>query len=385
MTYAIRAAQVFDGHQVVDPPVVVVDGDRIVAVGTAAPAGVEVRDLGDATLLPGLVDCHQHLVFDGTGTLEAQVADRSDDELRERARTNARKALGAGITTIRDLGDRGFVTLDLRGDPSLPTILTSGPPITADGGHCWFLGGGCAGTDALLAAVEERRRRRCDVVKVMATGGALTPTFPMWAAQFAADQMAAVVNAAHAAALPVAAHCHGIDGLVQALDAGVDSIEHCSFFTENGRSEPDPAIVDRLAVTRTPVSATYGVRPGWRPPPVIEANQAIVRHAMRTLVERGGTVVAGTDAGVSPGKPHDVLPHAARDLVAIGLSRPQVITTLTATAAEVCGVGARKGRLAAGFDADMVAVGGDPLTDVDVLLDVRDVWRGGRRVDDRSC
>lgn len=140
------------------------------------PSDVVVEDLGDATLMPGLIDCHQHLCFDGRGSLEEQVVGVSDAELLTRARANAVRALRAGITTIRDLGDRGYVTLALRSDPELPTILASGPPLTAPGGHCWFLGGECADRDSILAAVQERKDRGCDVVKIMVTGGALTPT-----------------------------------------------------------------------------------------------------------------------------------------------------------------------------------------------------------------
>lgn len=378
MIQALRAAQAFDGHRLIADPVVVIDGATIVAVGNAVPPGSEVLDLGDVTLLPGLVDAHQHLVFDGSGSLEEQIVDRTDDELRDRARTNARRALQAGITTIRDLGDRSFITLELRGDPALPTILAAGPPLTVDGGHCWFLGGSCRDTDALVAAVHERKRRGCDIVKIMVTGGALTPTLPMWVSQFSADHVVAVVRTAHAVGLPVAAHCHGIEGTTLALDAGVDTIEHCTFFTENGCSEPDDTLIDRIAASGTPVSATWGRDPAHPPSPLVEANRPAVLSAMRRLQARGGTVVVGTDAGINAGKPHDVLPYAARDLAAIGLDAAQVLTTLTATAAMVCGVAHRKGRLAAGYDADIIAVDGDPLTKLDALFDVRRVWRGGR-------
>ena len=181
---ALRALRLFDGVASVPEPIVIFDQGSIVSVGSAAPPGAEVIDLGDVTLLPGLIDTHQHLCFDGNGTLEEQVTDISDDDLRRRARDNAKKALRAGITTIRDLGDRNFVTVDLRDDLELPTILASGPPLTADGGHCWFLGGCCSDASALIDAVHERKRRGCDVVKIMVTGGALTPTFPMWESQF---------------------------------------------------------------------------------------------------------------------------------------------------------------------------------------------------------
>src|SRR6476469_1168011 len=147
MTFALRAAQVFDGHALASDPVVVIDGEKIVSVGSAPPTGIDVTDLGEVTLLPGLVDTHQHLVFNCEGTLEEQVAGVSDAHLEARARDNARRALRAGITTIRDLGDRNFGTLALRDDPQLPTILAAGPPLTPEGGHCWFLGGCCTGID----------------------------------------------------------------------------------------------------------------------------------------------------------------------------------------------------------------------------------------------
>src|SRR5687768_996999 len=123
-----------------DRPTVLLEGDRIVDVGVEPPDGVEVVDLGDVTLLPGLIDTHQHLCFTGVGTLEEMVTDITDDALLDRARANAERALQAGVTTIRDLGDRAYLTLGLRDSPDLPTILCAGPPITRVGGHCWYLG-----------------------------------------------------------------------------------------------------------------------------------------------------------------------------------------------------------------------------------------------------
>src|SRR3954465_157130 len=152
----------FDGRGMVADPVVAVDGATIIAVGCDVPPDIVLEDLGDVTLMPGLIDTHQHLCFDGSGPLEEQVAGVSDDELLARARANAKRALQAGITTIRDLGDRHFVTLPLRDEPGLPTILAAGPPLTTDAGHCWYLGGCCNGREALVAAVHDRHRRGCD-------------------------------------------------------------------------------------------------------------------------------------------------------------------------------------------------------------------------------
>ena len=371
---ALRATRVFDGERFVDDAHVVIDGQTIAQVGGEVPADADVVDLGDVTLMPGLIDAHQHLVFTGIGTLEEQVAGISDDDLRERARANARKALAAGITTIRDLGDRGFVTLDLCDDPTLPTILPSGPPLTVVQGHCWFLGGECADTGALVAAVNERKARGCAVVKVMVTGGALTPTFPIWKSQFTTDELCAVIAAAHDVGLPVAAHCHGVGGIASAVEARVDTIEHCTFFAESGNSEPDEKLLDAIAAAGIPVSATLGRLPGLDPPPLIKANYDTMISGARYLFAHGGTIVAGTDAGVGPPKPHNVLPHALDDLAAIGMTREQSLRALTSLSAQVIGVGERKGRLAPGYDADLVAFGDD------ALLDVRGVWRAGARV-----
>jgi len=375
---ALRAARLFDGTGIVAEPVVVVDEAR----GTIASVGEDVpgaEELGDVTLLPGLIDTHQHLCFDQQGTLEEQVTGVTDEALLERARGNAQKALRAGITTIRDLGDRGFVTLALRDDPSLPTILASGPPITLEGGHCWFLGGCCTGRDELVAAVRARAALGCDVVKIMVTGGGLTPTFPMWESQFSPDEVALVVDHSHALGLPVAAHCHGVEGIHSAVDAGVDTIEHCTFFTDSGGSVIDEALIDRIVAAGIAVSATLGADPAFTPPPFVTANFDTIVGGLRTLHQRGGRIVVGTDAGIGPAKPHDVLPLAVDHLRVVGMSPAEMLTTMTTTAADVVGLRDRKGRLAPGHDADLLAVRGDPTVDPAVLRDVVGVWRGGRR------
>jgi imidazolonepropionase-like amidohydrolase len=377
---ALRAGRVFDGRQLLDRPVVLVDGDKVVGAGAAAPDTADVVDFGErATLLPGLVDFHQHLCFHGRGSLEDQVVGVTDDELQHRARAAAQRALAGGVTTLRDLGDRGWVTLALREEDGLPTILAAGPPITRPDGHCWYLGGGCATEDELVAAVRDRADRGCDLVKVMATGGALTPGWPMWVSQFSTGELRLIVDTAHAHGLPVAAHCHGVEGIERALDAGADSIEHCTFFTANGRAEPPAPLLERLAASGVTISATIGRRPDLPQLPIAEANEPTLTAARRRLHELGALVVAGTDAGVIEAKPHDVLPFALGDLVESGLSPIDGLRTLTSVAADACGRGDRAGRLAAGYPADVIAVDGDPLADPSALTDVVAVWKAGRR------
>lgn len=378
---AIRAARLFDGSEFRANPVLLLREGSIVSVGEAPPESVRVVELGDVTLMPGLIDTHQHLVFDGQGTLEEQVSGVDDALLERRARDAARVALSAGVTTLRDLGDRNFVSLSLRGDPDLPTILAAGPPLTRVGGHCSYLGGECTGVEELLGAVRERVERGCDAVKVMVTGGVLTPAFPIWETQFSSEEIAAVVAESHRLGLPVAAHCHGVAGIEQALDAGADSIEHCTFATAAGRSEPADEVVQRLASSGVAVSATLGRLPGEPLPPIVVANTPIITEMLGRLHATGGTVVVGTDAGISPAKPHGVLPYALADLIVCGFTPVEGLRALTSTAARVCGVGNRKGRLAPGFDADLITVDGNPAEDPAALTAVVNVWKDGRELE----
>ena len=380
MTTALRAARVFTGERLAENPVLVLENDTIVSVGAPPGPEIPVLDLGDVTLLPGLVDCHQHLCFDGSGPLEEQVAGIDDDALRERARAAARTALAGGVTTLRDLGDRGFLTLELKDDPALPTILTSGPPLTRVGGHCWYLGGECTGAADLRRAVYERVARSCDVVKVMVTGGGLTPTFPMWETQFSDEEMRIVVDEAHRAGLPVAAHCHGVAGIEQALDAGADSIEHCTFITASGVCAPVDDVHRRLASADVAVSATLGRLPGVPIMPLIAKNWDVLVASRRRLHELGATLVVGTDAGIGPAKPHGVLAHSLADLVESGMTPAEGLRALTTVAAGVCGVADRKGKLAPGYDADILVVNGDPLQEPNALTATAHVWKAGRQV-----
>ncbi len=377
--WAIRAASVFDGSRIAERPTVIVDDDRIAAVGADVPESMHVVDLPGSTVLPGLVDIHQHLCFNGDGTLEEQVAPFSDADLAERARRNARRALEGGVTTVRDLGDRGFVSLDLRNDPDLPHIVAAGPPVTLPGGHCWYLGGECDGDAALLAAVDERVANGCDVVKIMVTGGALTPTYPLWKSQFSVGQVRMMVERAHAAGLSVAAHCHGVAGIADAVAAGVDTIEHCSFFTDASEAHPAEDLLAALAASDVTVSATLGSLPGRVYPPMWAQAVGTIRAAFGRIHDLGGSVVGSTDAGIGPFKPHDVMPYALADLIDCGLSPLAALAAMTSAPATAVGLRDR-GRLVPGAAADLIAVRGDPLADPAALVDVTHVWRAGAPV-----
>ena len=210
-------------------PVVVFDGSTIVSVeqGGIPPAGAVLNEFPGATLLPGLVDAHMHLAFDASLDPIGRLAGRDDASALAAMRTAARTAVLGGVTTVRDLGDRGFLSLALRGEPGRPTIVAAGTPITTIGGHCHFLGGGTdPDPDAVRRAVREHTERGVDVIKIMASGGELTPGSRPELSQFDRPALEAVVDEAHRHGLPITAHVHGRQSIADAAAAGVDGLEH---------------------------------------------------------------------------------------------------------------------------------------------------------------
>jgi imidazolonepropionase-like amidohydrolase len=217
-----------------------------------------------------------------------------------------------------------------------------------------------------------------DVIKIMATGGHLTPGTNPQQPQYTPVELQAAVDEAHRLGRQLIAHAHGPAGIAVAVQAGVDGLEHCSFRVPGGR-EPHPELVEMIAARQIAVDPTVGATPveAARPEAVrlAESFAPILEHMHRA----GVRLVAGTDAGVSPSKPHDVLPHAIKVLASIGMSNAEALAAATSVAAEACGLGDRKGAAQAGKDADLLAVGGDPMRDLAALLDVRAVFRAGRR------
>jgi imidazolonepropionase-like amidohydrolase len=384
----LTARRLFDGRSDTvhrDWGIEVQDG-RIVEVRPreASRAG-DVVDLGDSTLLPGLVDVHQHLVFDASDDPVGHLAGVDDATLLVRMGLAARRALAAGVTTIRDLGDRDYLSLTLRdrfrdGEEVGPRIVASGPPLTVTGGHCWFLGGETDGEDGVRRAVRERAARGVDVVKIMATGGNMTPAFGPHESQYTLAEIRAAVEEAHAHGLRLAAHAHGGQGIADAVAAGADSVEHCSFFTAEG-VEAVPETIERIVAGGTVVSATAANLPGVEAPyPAMRRRIAAILTNHAALLRAGARMVCSSDAGVVPGKPHDVLPYGvAGFLPLIGMSNAEALRTSTAVAADVCGLADTTGTLEPGKDADILAVAGDPLADLSALHHVVAVFARGRR------
>jgi imidazolonepropionase-like amidohydrolase len=382
----LRAAWLFDGisSTLIPDPVVVIDGSAILAVtsGGNAPEGAAVTDLAGATLLPGLVDTHVHLAFDASADPVGGLARREDAEVVEAMADAGRAALRGGVTTVRDLGDRGYLSLGLRGRTDLPTIVAAGPPITTPGGHCHYLGGAAAPTiEGVRAAVREHATQGVDVIKIMASGGNLTPGSRQDLAQFPPEVLRAAVEEAHRLGLEVTAHAHAVSAIANAVAAGVDGLEHVTFWTEDGVDAP-AHLIRLIARQRIVVGATVGLVPvpGVAPPPAVAARLPGIIANTRRLYEAGARMVAGTDAGIAPVKPHDVVRHAPAMLRQLGFSQAEGLRAITSAAAGVCGLGHRKGRITPGFDADILAVDGDPIADPDALHRIRAVYLGGAAV-----
>jgi imidazolonepropionase-like amidohydrolase len=381
---ALRAAQVFDGSSFLGPATVLVEDDMIVGVETGhrdLPDGTSVTSY-DGTLLPGLIDSHVHLVSNGdVGSLEA-AGSAPDDVLDASIRTSLATEAAGGVTTVQDLGDRRYRTLEARALPGLPRVVAAGPPLTVPDGHCHYLGGAVSGAEGLRRAVAEHAERGVDVIKVMASGGMVTPGTDAFAPQFGEAELAACVAAGHAAGLRVLAHAHALVAVRVAIRAGVDGIEHFTCLTETGVVTPDDVLADVVTAGIT-VDQTLGIDAGQAPPPDrmppgikavlerlgldLETFRTTRIEQARRLREHGVRVITGTDAGAAPTKRHGAAWRAVLELVDAGYPVAEAVATATAGAADELGLAGVTGRLRAGLAADLLVVDGDLSTDPQAL------------------
>ncbi|MDH5588649.1 MAG: amidohydrolase family protein [Gemmatimonadota bacterium] len=389
----LRAARLLDvrSGRMLENAVVVVRGDRIESVNPdQLPEGAHEMDLGDVTLLPGFIDAHTHLVSQiGAGSFTDAVMQTLAD-----ATLGAVKYGGitvrAGFTTVRDFGGDATVALGHaveRGDVVGPRVVPSRNPLGITGGHCDITGfapgvrevgpeeGVADGPWEVVEAVRYQIKHGAQVIKTCATAGVLSMEGPVGAQQYSLEEMEAMVREAARHGVKVAAHAHGSDGIEAAVRAGVASIEHGSFLTEEIISlmkekgtylVPTTYLADRIPLDQLPALVRSKA----------EIVLPVMRESLRRAVAAGVPIAFGTDAGVYP---HGENAGEFEIYVRMGMSPLDALRTATLNAADLLGVDDR-GVLAAGMLADIIAVPGNPLEDITVTRDVRFVMLGGRPI-----
>jgi imidazolonepropionase-like amidohydrolase len=384
--------------ELVEPASLLIAGDRIAEVSpTSVPADAVEVDLGDVTLLPGLMDMEVNLLMGGPD--HGPFVPVQDDPVFKTLRgvANARRTLRAGFTTVRNLGlfvQTGGLLLDVSlmraidlGWIDGPRIVPAGHAITPTGGHLdptMFQAfaphvlpltveeGIANGVDEVRKAVRYQIKYGAKVIKVCASGGVMSHTGPAGAQQYSDEELAAIADEAHRAGLRVAAHAHGDAGIRAAIDAGIDCIEHGSLMSD----ETLDLLVeqDRFLVATTYLADGMDTS---RAAPELQAKAAEVfpraKATISKAIAKGARVACGTDA---PAIPHGKNAKELLALVDRGMTPLQAIRAATLVSAELIDVDDR-GRLEAGLLADVIAVPGDPLADIGVTEDVRFVMKGG--------
>jgi imidazolonepropionase-like amidohydrolase len=390
-TVVLKAARMYDGKSeaLVKPGVVVVSEGKIAAAGpnAAIPAGAEVIDLGDATLLPGFIDAHTHLTMSPTEDWKQDKLDGLQKTVAEKAldaSVNARKTLLAGFTTVRDVGSTDYIDVGLRnairnGKVIGPRMLVSVHAIGATGGHCDASGyraglfgresgpldGVINGADQAREAVRLDHKYGADMIKVCATGGVLSATDAVDTPQLTQEELNAIVDEAHALRLKTAAHAHGAEGAKRAIRAGIDSIEHGSFLDDEAldmmKQRGTYFVPTLMAVQGLQERFDAGL---YLPPAIAEkahAAIAAIRATFRRALAKGVKIGLGTDAAVYP---HGRNAEEFHQMVDLGMKPVEALKAGTSHDAELLGLTDKIGTLEAGKLADVVAVPGDPVENI---------------------
>jgi imidazolonepropionase-like amidohydrolase len=394
--FAVHAAHLIDGRSAAarGPVWVVVSADTIESVRTSAPADVEVVDLGDATLLPGLIDCHTHLSA-RPGLTPPERIKNSAARSAIAGVNNCRNTLLAGITTCRDVGGGELVDVGLRdaikaGEIEGPRMLVATWALSMTGGHgdptnavdyhwCNDLESGVAdGVDEVRKKVRFNIQQGADLIKILASGGVLSPHDNPQATGYTFEEMKAAVDEANRLGRNVAAHAHGKQAIIWASNAGVRSVEHASYMDDEAAK-----VLKKNGTWYVPT--LYVVEPilaPGNPLHIQDENLAKAREvrghmrgAFRAAMRNGVKIAFGTDAGVFP---HGDQVREFKIYVSEGMSPMAAIKTATSSAAELIGWEKKVGTVESGRYADMVAVSADPLKDITELERVAWVMKGGK-------
>ncbi len=397
MDYIVTGATVIDGTGTAPQTdaVVYVTGERIAYVGDLAGLPAEAANLPSVdaagkTVIPGLIDAHVHVCWNGRESVLVSIQ-RDRDELMLGAVETVNNILKTGTTAVRDIGGHHFLEMSLRkainaGQIPGPRMRTSGRVLAMTGGHGYFIAREADGPDEMRKAAREQIRAGADTVKMMATGGAATPGQDVNASQFTVDEMKAAVDAAHAAGRTTAAHCHGTGGIKNSILAGIDSIEHCSYLTDE--------TADMMAENGTQMVLTLGVakpdpdkipsgseKEAERLEPIFAMLRERTHESINIARAKGIFIGIGSDAGGNALAPHDFsMAKEAELLVANGFTPMEALTIVTKHNAYVLHWGDDMGTLEAGKLADFVILDANPLDDIANLRCVNAVYKGGERV-----
>jgi len=394
------AAHLFTGGRVADADgtrradVAVVDGE-IAAVGDTDAVAAAVEDIpndeiarvdaSDRVVAPGLIDAHVHVMMDGRPDVSTAVSD-SDYTASYRAASNLDAAVSAGVTTVRDLGSRGTLALDAgeavaAGDVDGPRVLACGRNVIMTGGHGNWFGREADGPAEVRKAAREQLKAGADVLKCMATGGVLTEGAVTGAPELTPEELAAFADAAAPTNTPTAAHAHGEEGIKNAVEAGISSVEHGTFMDREAAemmAERGTYWVPTASALRGIVD--NGVAAGIPEDAVAKAEDAADRFddAWDHALNAGVPIAMGTDAG-TPFNFFAEIPQELAQMVEYGLSPERALEAATVNAADLLGLD-DVGRVEAGHRADLVVLDADPNADAEAWQDPEAVFARGERV-----
>jgi len=381
MKQAFLTSRIFDGTagNYRSDIAILTEGQQIVALvpRSEVPSEYQTLDMGTLTLLPGLIDCHVHLVWNGSHDPKVIMLRESAEKTAVRALLHAFEELMHGVTTVRDVGGPYKATLAVRdaireGLFIGPRILAAGLAIEMTGGHARDLGLEVDGPHEARKGVRTMLRAGVDLIKLMATGGVYTEGEEPGSPQLTVEEMSAAVEEAHKAGRKVAAHAEGLQGILNAIDAGVDTIEHGNFLDEEAAKRM-VAGGQILVPTLSPFyrMTQLGTAGGIPEYAARKAKQVVSGsfHAIELAKKYGIPIATGTDDG-SPRLPHGVLVYELELLVHAGLSPLEALNSATVVAAKACGLSDQVGTLEPGKSADFVGVSGDPLHDISALRNI---------------
>lgn len=402
MPTLIKGTKLIDGKGgVIENAAILIDGETIIGVGRQAdiaqPDGTTVIEAAGSSIMSGLIDSHVHLVNTGSPLSSMDSRQASDDDMMLQSIKNSFLAIKSGITTVRDLGGKGFITVAVRdaiakGVIPGPRIVSCASAVTTTGGHAHQKSIEVDTPDEMKKAVRHIIKGGADCIKIFGSGGLGTPGSNPLAPQYRVDEFRVAVEEAHRLGKHVASHVHPTEAIRFAVESGVDTVEHCSWMTPDG-VKVDQDLLDEIINKGVYISLAFPAT--WYRVPLneikdsitLDGREAMVQpryNAIRQMYDSGALVVASSDAGGTYTRIDEFALFLEFLVVTLGISSAKVIASATGLAAKAIGMGNETGSLEPGKKADIIIVDGDPLLDITALQRVATVFKGGVVVADRG-